>query len=310
MPDAAPISTAPPDAQPGDITIRGNNAIGPGSVGVFASKRRAGWVNFGSTSIATFVRRNPTLFPGISSSRLNVMKAVSDNEGKLEAINSYDSAFLSFGVFQWTAGPGDGAGELADLLNRLKTNSPNAFQTYFGEDNLDIQLGGASPGVPRTGFLVLNNSPLKTAASKAVLRQPIWAYRFWRAGHDNDVCVCEIEQALGRIDVFYPLARNELGGKAIKDYITSEYGVALLLDEHVNRPGHVPKTLVTAIKAFVAKTGKRDPVTWTTVDEKDVLTRYLAARAATNMTNSTGRANSIHNAVAAGELSDKRGTFV
>ena len=52
---------------------------------------------------------------------------------------------------------------------------------------------------------------------------------------------------------------STLEGKALSDFITSEYGVALLLDEHINRPGHVPGTFVGALNTFRAETGKGDP---------------------------------------------------
>ena len=171
------------------------------------------------------------------------MRAVSENEGMLEAVNSYDNAFMSFGPFQWTAGTGSAGGELADLLDRLKTSKPAAFNEYFGKIGLDLKIGPPKPGALRTGFLVLDGQALNTPTRKSVLRKPIWGYRFWRAGHDTDVRACEIEHAMARIDVFYRGARSVLGGKAVSDFITSELGVALLLDQHVNRPGHVPKTL-------------------------------------------------------------------
>lgn len=109
---------------------------------------------------------------------LRVVRAVSENEGKLEAINSYDSNFMSFGIFQWTTGTSDRPGEVAALLALLKKTDPAVFQEFFGNYKLDTAPGGVT-----AGFLTLACNQLKSTAAKAVLRDARWAYRFWRAGH-------------------------------------------------------------------------------------------------------------------------------
>jgi len=300
-------SPVPPDALESDISIQGKRILGP--TGQFGTTKNSGMFNFGQTSIAEFVQANPGAFHGVSPSLLRIMRAVSQNEGKLEAVNSYDNAFMSFGIFQWTAGAEGDRGELADFLDLLKRSRPAVFQTYFGTHGLDIKIGAPTQSALRTGFLVLNGQVLNTATRKKVLRTPIWGYRFWRAGHDTGVRACEIEQAIARIDVFYKTPRTALQGKSVADFVSSEFGVALLLDQHVNRPGHVPKTLVKAIAAFTAATGKTNPATWTSAEERSVLARYLVERASTSMTNSDKRAQSVRDAVDAGQLSEVRGSF-
>ena len=89
----------------------------------------------------------------------------------------------------------------------------------------------------------------------------------------------------------------------------SEFGVALLLDQHVNRPGNVPSTLAAAVNQFINSTGKTDPTTWTDQDEAALLNIYIQRRASTSMTDSTGRANKIRQAVNNGLASAKRGSF-
>ena len=119
----------------------------------------------------------------------------------------------------------------------------------------------------------------------------------------------QIELAMSRIHVFHKLP---IPGRrfVIADYVKSEYGIALLLDQHVNRPAHVPETLLQAADLFVEATQKGDPATWTSDDEAMVLAIYLSFRTATNMTESQKRAERTLEAVKAGILSDKRGSFV
>jgi hypothetical protein len=154
---------------------------------------------------------------------------------------------------------------------------------------------------------VLDGRRLGDADAKGVLCRPVWAYRFWRAGHDPAVRRCQVEHAAARVDVFYRPPRARLGGRPLSDFVTSEYGVALLLDEHVNRPGHVPGTLAAALDGLPAR--GRDPAAWTDEDEAALLGRYVAARNATGMTSPQERAATIGRAVAAGWLSPRRGSF-
>jgi hypothetical protein len=267
----------------------------------FARRHGAGFVTVGETVIPEFLAASPTAIRDVSASRLRVIQAVSPNEGKLEAINSYDNAFLSFGVFQWTAGPQSDPGELAALLLRLSQSAPEAFQDYFGRYALDVARGASL----RTGFLSLNGQPLKAADQKAQLRSPEWAYRFWRAGHDDAVRACQVMHALGRIEQFYAMP---MADDRVQSYVTSEYGVALLLDEHVNRPGHVPGTLAGALDAFVTGRGAADPAAWSDGDEAALLKLYVERRQGT-MTDSDNRAQRIADAVSKRTLSAARGSF-
>jgi hypothetical protein len=77
----------------------------------------------------------------------------------------------------------------------------------------------------------------------------------------------------------------------------------------VNRPGNVPSTLAAAVNQFINSTGKTDPTTWTDQDEAALLNIYIQRRASTSMTDSTGRANKIRQAVNNGLASAKRGSF-
>src|SRR5215471_4807731 len=111
---------------PGTFHFQGNNAVAPDG-SVFGKRFKLGIFNSGSTSIADFVGANQGAFADLSPSKLRVMTSVSTNEGKLEAINTWDSAFLTFGCFQWTVGAADGAGELPAMVNHLKETNPDAF---------------------------------------------------------------------------------------------------------------------------------------------------------------------------------------
>lgn len=295
----------------------GNNAVAPDGT-VFARrpskpkyrKHRFGVFQYGATTISDFVSRNAFMFSGVAPSLLRVMDAVSANEGNLEAINTWDNSFMTFGAFQWTAGAKNGAGELPALLEHLKQESAETFGKHFGQHGLDI-VDVKHPGndVPR-GWFSLAGIALKNATQKEKLRTLEWAYRFWLAGHDNVVRKVEVLFAASRIDVFYRSNHMKIGGRFIADYVTSEYGVALLLDQHVNRPGHVSNTLAKAVNKLAADIGSDDPSDWGFEQERRLLELYADFRSRTSMTNSDARAHRTRAAVTAGRASDQRGSFV
>ncbi|HEV2766067.1 MAG TPA: SH3 domain-containing protein, partial [Pyrinomonadaceae bacterium] len=225
----------------GSARYVGSHAVGPEGE-QFGKRFKLGVFNYGQTSISDFVRANAAQFEGVSPSRLRIMQAVSANEGKLEAINTWDNAFLTFGIFQWTVGAGTGPGELAAMLARLKRKSPDAFQQYFGQYGLDVSIPNAAPNTLPVGYFVLNGTELRTPAQKERMRNLDWAYRFWLSGHDPLVRQAQVEHAMERVDLFYRCPRCLIGSRFVGDYVSSECGVALILDQHVNRPGHVPKT--------------------------------------------------------------------
>jgi hypothetical protein len=305
---STPAASPPGAAAPSGFRFQGNTAVAPDGT-QFAKKFKLGVFNVGKTSIGQFVSANPDRFSGISPSLVRVMQAVSKNEGNLEAINTWDNAFLTFGVFQWTVGTGSGAGELPAMLDRLKRNRPEKFQELFGQHGLDLKVTTPQPGVTPTGFFSLSNVILNTTAAKEKLRTLEWAYRFWISGADDDVRQAQIEHAIGRIDLFYRDARHKIGNRFIADYVTSEFGVALILDQHVNRPGNVPATIAKAVAQQVQLLGKDEPDTWGDAEEARLLDIYIQLRASTSMTDSTQRANNIRQAVAAGLASGKRGSY-
>jgi hypothetical protein len=237
------------------------------------------------------------------------MQAVSVNEGKLEAINTWDNAFLTFGIFQWTVGADSGAGELPALVDHIKKKDASLFQRYFGQFGLDTVVTNSQPSILPTGFFLLNGTTLKSPAQKEQLRILEWAYRFWLAGRDDTVRQVQVEHAMERVDLFYRSSRHKIKDRFIADYITSEYGVALILDEHVNRPGHVPGTIAKAVDQLVAQIGIENPEIWTDVEEQRLLDIYIQLRAQTNMTDSIKRAESVRQAVAKGLISNRRGSY-
>ena len=286
------------------VTLQGNKAVGPGGE-VFATRQPRGFWSGGKTPLGQWLAQTSGQ-AGLSASVRRVLEAVAANEGTLEAINSYDNAFLSFGLQQWTVGTDSSAGELAVLLERLKQTDRATFDECFGRYGLDVQVPAAAGLRLRYGFLTLRGATVNTLAGKDGLRSAEWAYRFWRAGHFESVRACQAQLAADRIAV---ALATTLDNQPLSQLVTSEQGVALLLDEHVNRPGHVPATLKQAVAAVIADGAPADAAQWQDEQEAALIRHYIDARNATNMTDPAGRARKIGTFVQQGALSDARNSF-
>ncbi len=240
---------------------------------------------------------------GLTDSALNVMAAVSENEGNLDAVNTWDNSFMTFGMFQWTVGAGADPGELAALLHKIKMADPEVFAKYYGQHGLDVQ-----PVSDISGYFTLDGKILNVPADKESLRSLEWAFYFWKSGRDPLVQSVQIQHALSRIGTFYKSKSYRPNGYFISGVITSEYGVGLLLDNHVNRPGYVKACVEEAMK----RAGLLDPALWGTEEEMRVIEEYLKVRAEYGkypMTDADKRAAVTRKYLDKGIISAERGSF-
>ena len=304
--EAAQITTKNDDET--NFKFENERAIAPDGTD-FGKKFKLGMFNFGKTSMSEFIDSNKSRFSNISDSFVNVMKAVSENEGNYEAVNTWDNAHLSFGIFQWTCGAKADEGELPALMEKLQISYPDVYEKYFGRFGLTIDKVRSPSGNPGKGYFKLNGDELKEPEKKSSLRTLHWAYRFWLAGQDNDVREVQTLHAASRIECFYHEENKMVGDFFVSDYATSEYIVALLLDQHVNRPAHVPKILTNAVAALNGVIDIENPGDWGDYEEKTLTDKYLELRADTSMTDSQKRADRIFKHVTDGTISNKRGSF-
>ncbi len=304
--------TAPVAKTAAEVNVR--EAIENGKSRIYASlagkevrftKFKRGVYVFGQRSPLDYINANrPSLSNfGLTDSAINVMVAVSENEGRLDAVNTWDNAFMTFGMFQWTAGVGNDPGELPALLRKIKTAEQAVFQEYYGEHGLDI-----IDTDEISGFFTLAGQKLAAAPQKEQLRACEWAFYFWLSGQNPVVQTIEIQHALSRINTFYRSNSYRVRGYFIADLVTSEYGVGLLLDNHVNRPGYVKPCLEKAMD----QTGLANPQNWDTADEGKLIDAYLKIRETHGrnpMTDAAKRAAVTKKYLDDGIISAERGSF-
>lgn len=271
-------------------------------------KFRKGLFTNGNHKPLDFMQSHASELDALKLSRpeINVMVAVAENEGRLDAINTWDNAFLSFGMFQWTAGAATSKGELPALLARINREDPDLFEKYFGRHDLGVS--DISSGLTHGRFSISGNK-LKTAASKETLRKANWAFIFWFAGQDPAIQAIEVKHAVRRLDHFYSTDDYKVANRyKVSDLVTSEYGVGLILDNHVNRPAYVKDCLTKALH----KTQLGHPAEWGTAEESRLIEAYLDIRVIygnTPMTDAEKRARVTRRYLNNGTISDIRGSF-
>lgn len=286
-------------------------AVSDGRVQVQFKKHNPVGVSTGGThSIIRFINAYSEKLIGLdlSPSAIAVMKAVSLNEGSFDGINTYDKGFLSLGIFQWTLGQDDRMGELPALLKKIKAYYPATYQDFFRAFGIDV-----SENTNTTyGYLTLNGTAVGTPPLKDTFRDPGVAFRFWRAAQEPDVQAVQIEHAISRLKNFYWKDTYTAMGYSLNKLITSSYGVALLLDNHVNRPSWVAKCVE---QAMLNASLYGDPAFWTDQEEQMLINAYLAVRdtysenTTAPMTAARKRADRMYEGVRQGWLSVERGSF-
>ncbi len=263
----------------------------------------------GFNSLVTFVEQNKERLVelDLTYSALQVMESIAKNEGRMDAINSYDRGILSIGTYQWTLGRDDKAGELPALLKKFRDQFPDSFRRHFAPLGIDV-----SQDTNTTyGFLTLNNYPVNSIQAKEQFRDPAWGFRFWRALQEPDFQAVQVEHALDRLKNFYWKPSYAVFGNLLSTVITSAYGVALLLDNHVNRPAWIKPCVELAMQ----QTGLSNPSTFNDQNERDLIQAYLNVRhtytdgSIPPMSKSLIRAQAIYADVSAGKLSEARGSF-
>lgn len=290
-------------------TIEGGRTrvyISDGTVEKKFTRYKNGLYTVGDQKVIDFVNTERASLSslGLTDSAINIMVAVSENEGNLDAVNTWDNSFMTFGMFQWTIGTGDNPGELPALLKKIKEGHPEVFQKYFGRHGLDVI---DTDGI--RGYLTLNGKKLAGSSDKESLRTYDWAFYFRLSGQDPVVKTVQIQHALSRIDTFYKSDQYKVNGHYIADLVTSEYGVGLVLDNHVNRPGYIKGCLQEAMNRVRLPA---DPKEWGTAEECRLIDAYLSIRetyGSTPMTDARKRAEVTKKYLTDGAISDERGSF-
>lgn len=189
---------------------------------------------------------------GGTDSERRVLQAVSALEGGFEAVNTYDTGWVSIGFIQFITAI-NGNGSLAAVLARHKQTDPADFADTFHRFGIDVTSGqnGVSSGSVLAVVDPENGAELRGAeAVQAVIRDKRLTAVFEWAGAKAGFRRAQIRVARERywpgddlvsVTPAAPAATGSvapmpvtLTGKA-SDLVKSEAGMATLMDRKVNR---------------------------------------------------------------------------
>lgn len=172
---------------------------------------------------------------GMTPSEARAAKAVSRLEGGFDAINTYDTGWVSIGFIQCITGE-RGDGSLMDVLAAEKVADPDAYAADFRRFGIDVNGSGVLVVVdPGTGAELTGND-----AVRKVIEDKRLTAVFQRAGRRSTAFrVAQIRVARTR---YWPASDTftittdggPLTGR-VSDVIASEAGMATLFDRKVNR---------------------------------------------------------------------------
>lgn len=171
---------------------------------------------------------------GVDASTGRVVMAVSGQEGGFDAINTYDTGYVSVGLIQ-CASLKEGAGSLGELMLDFKQRDPYDFNLNFHKFGIDVQADCTLDVLdPVTGIEL--TGPL---ANQEIIDDKRLIAVFQRAGTICDAFRAEqLAMAVRMFDPVNDMVSFNLNGQTaqvrIGDIIHSEAGVATLMDRKVN----------------------------------------------------------------------------
>lgn len=196
---------------------------------------------------------------GLTPFERHVMQGVSPLEGGFDAVNTYDTGYVSVGFIQFITGR-EGRGSLASVLAQEKAAHPEDFARDFHRRGIDVAGDGGYVVVdPATGAELTGAD----AVSRTVADPRLVAV-FQDAGRRS--VAFRAAQVVVAKRAYYPaddaltvtLPDGSLLRGKVSDAIRSEAGMATLFDRKVNT-GTVTPALPAAVSKVLAEHGVK---TW------------------------------------------------
>jgi len=203
-----------------------------------------------------------------------VITVMCENEGKINAVQSYDSELITAGAMQKTINP-QGAGELPAQVARFKSLYPDEYVELFESQGWHLDLSSDDPKMYYQDSAFSNGERLEGAQLKSKLRVGCEEATYGNVVQCKPVSVmaCAIgSPSYVKLQILDFVKRlREVLLKTPNTYnftigqlFLSELGQATALDENVNRPSNVVKNLKKALDKFFLENPavSKDLTTW------------------------------------------------
>ncbi|MCO1673224.1 hypothetical protein FA459_27805 [Pseudomonas aeruginosa] len=234
-----------------------------------------GPVHWGSKSLSQADQWDELLSSGnITTEEKEIICAMTENEGKIESVQSYDSEVITAGAMQKTIRI-NGAGELPLQVKRFREENPLLFIELFEESGWYLDAEAVPPTmyyqhVDWEGGKRLEGDELKSSLRQGcnsstfgneIDCQPV-SFMACAISHPEYVnlqimdFVARLRTSLDTVPAGYSFTARLL--------FSTKLGKSLVLDEHINRPGNVAIDLGAALDRFFIENPSvsRDVSTW------------------------------------------------
>ncbi|MFN8499783.1 MAG: hypothetical protein U0641_18165 [Anaerolineae bacterium] len=199
-----------------------------------------------------------------------VMKKVSTKEGGFEAINTYDTGFVSVGFIQFTTGKA-GTGSLSGVLREMKASAPKEFDTYFYQLGIDVDAKGLVVVAPSSGKQLRGQ-----AAVQAIMDDKRLTAVFQNAGTESRgfqaAQIVRAKAAYYRSDANFTVKSGKvtISGQ-YADVLKSEAGKVAIMDRTVQRGAGSSDTAFKKVCARLVKKHKLRTVEDLAAHEREII---------------------------------------
>ncbi|WP_238327361.1 hypothetical protein, partial [Rodentibacter pneumotropicus] len=227
-----------------------------------------GPVYWGNKKLSSYSRWDYLISTGrITQDEKTILLAMSENEGNMDAVHSYDSEILTAGAMQKTINS-SGAGELPIQMFKFKQQYPSLFNKYFKCCGWDVNnvnnkyiayyngmTGSRLKQFLREGYSVDNYTKFVPSKAVAIFAEAVIIEEY------QDL---QIEDFIDRLNNKALVKKPKGYNYQISKYVKSNLGKATVLDHDVNRPGNVAEDFAEALNYFykVHSNINKDPSTW------------------------------------------------
>lgn len=171
---------------------------------------------------------------GVDDSKLRIFSAVSSLEGGFDSINTYDTGYVSVGFIQFASLSG-GSGSLGQVMLSMKKESTKDFQEHFRRFGLDVTNKGELVALNlESGQITVGPD-----ANAEIINNRRYGSTFVRAGKLSEAF--KLAQIRVAMEQYYPAEDTvtvKINGTPqtgkIKEFITTEAGLATFMDRKVN----------------------------------------------------------------------------
>ena len=262
--------------------------------------------NLEKVSFSNFVRSNYSVYPygvsysgtvihdipasyyesvGLSRQLAEALEFVSKNEGKFDAINSYDKAAFSFGFIQFAGATGGGT--FPNMMALIKDRNPSLFEEAFGRFGIDVEYTYRNDKYEPASMVVFTPDGKRyegTDAEKYIRADKVLHGVFVRAGQNIEVAKLQVLAAVQeyvkpalRATISLNANGLDVNREPVTDFINSAGGITVLIDLAVNQglTGAL-RIFAPAMEQVMKQTGINSLAALKNIDEKRVIQTIVA----------------------------------